>query len=84
MPAWAPVRGGTARGPPGPQLNALPVYQRRSGVCVDRGWCHHNLSLYLICLVFFDGKILFQSGLTMTNEGMRFPPVCFVCVCVYG
>lgn len=26
----APVRGGTARGPPGPQLNALPVYQRRS------------------------------------------------------
>lgn len=30
---------------------------------------------------FFDGKMLFQSGLTMTNKGMHFSPVCF-CVCV--
>lgn len=34
---------------------------------MDRGWCHH--SLYLIC--FFNGEMLFRSGLTMTKEGMH-------------
>lgn len=63
-------------------------------MCVDRGWCHHKLK-FIFIYFFHDGKILFQSGWTMINEGMLFSLVCCVvcvglccvvcvCVCVYS
>lgn len=57
---------GTTRAP----AKSLACLPKEVGVCADRGWCRHYLSLYLI---WFWWRMLFRSGMTTANEGYSSP-----------
>lgn len=52
---------GTTRAP----AKSLACLPKEVGVCAERGWCRHYLSLYLI---WFWWRTLFRSGMTTANE----------------